>query len=190
MSENPGSNDKSIETLDFIINVLKEHEKNFDNTIDELSTVVEQIRKTTIGLKGKVEESEEKIATLQKGVTNLIGYLSNPSKNASFDVLNQQKAQIQTAPAVSPPAIQDKPTSILRCNQWSDFQDLATRTQKLSFSYAEDEKVFQTNAISGNQMIMYVGALPDLSVILKKWLSGLLNIDEKDILEGYWISPK
>ena len=43
MSENPGSKDKSLETLDFIINVLKEHEMNLDKTIDELSTVVEQI---------------------------------------------------------------------------------------------------------------------------------------------------
>ena len=79
---------------------------------------------------------------------------------------------------------------ILRCNKWSDFQNLAMHPQKLSFSYKEDEKVFQTNAIKENQMIIYEGAIPNFSVILKKWLSGLLNIDEQDILEGSWKSPK
>ena len=38
------------------------------------------------GLKDKVEESEEKIDNLQKEVANLIGYLSNPPKNALLAV--------------------------------------------------------------------------------------------------------
>lgn len=80
MANNPDAKDRSLETLDFIINVLKEHEMNLDNTIDELSTVVEQIDEAIAGLKGKVEGSEEKISNLQKEVTNLIGNLSNAPK--------------------------------------------------------------------------------------------------------------
>ncbi len=183
MAENPGSKDKSLETLDFIINVLKEHEINLDKTIDDLSRVIEQIRDTTAGLKGKVEESEEKINNLQKEVANLIGFLSSAPKKALPAETNQQEPKNQAASVVASTAIQGKPTLILRCNNWSDFQDLAMHAQKLSFSYKEDEKVFQAHAITGNQMITYEGALPNFSIILKKWLSGQLNINDQDILE-------
>ncbi|MGD0450399.1 MAG: DUF948 domain-containing protein [Candidatus Bathyarchaeia archaeon] len=190
MAENPGSKDKSLEILDFIINVLKEHEINLDKTIDDLSTIVEQVGETTVGLRSKVEESEEKINNLQKDVTNLIGCLSSAPKKALPAEESQQEPQIQPAPAVSLAPIPGEPTLILRCNQWSDFQDLAMRAKRLSFNYKEDEKIFQVNAFMGDQMIMYSGALPSLSMILKKWLSRQLDINEPDILEGFLDKPK
>ena len=79
MGETPDSKDKSLEALDFIINVLKQHEQNLDKSIDQLATVVEQIGNTD-ALRGKMETVEEKINNLQKEVTNLIGYLSNDLK--------------------------------------------------------------------------------------------------------------
>ena len=189
MSENPGSKDKSLETLDFIINVLKEHENNLDKTINELSTVVEQTEGAMAELKSKVEESEEKINNLQNDVTNLISYFSHsPMKNLAAEA-KQQEPQIQAAPLASSTVIQVFSTLILRCNKWTDFQDLAMHAQKLSFSYTDDEKGFQVNATNGNQMIMYAGALPNLSIILKKWLSGQLDIKEQDILEGFLDRP-
>ena len=186
MIDNSGSKDKSLETLDFIINVLKEHEKNLDKTIYELSTLVEQIGDTTAGLKNKVEESEEKIDNLQKEIANLIGYLSNPPKKALPAEGSQQEPQIQAAPALSSIIIPGEPSLIVRCNQWSDFQNLAMQAQKLSFSYKEAEKVFEANAIAGNQMmIIYAGVLPNFSIILKKWLSRQLGVNEQDISEGF-----
>ena len=185
MADNSSSNDKSLETLDFIINVLKEHEINLDKTIDELSTVVEPMGDTAAALKSKVEESDEKLNNLQKGIANLIAYMSNNSKKSLPVELKQQESQIEAAPLASLTVSQCKPSSILRCIQWSDFQGLAMHPQKLFFSCKEDEKVFQINAITGNQMITYEGALPTFSIILKKWLSGQLNINEQDILEGF-----
>ena len=66
MSENPGSKDRSLETLDFIINVLKEHEKNLDKYIDELTTVAEQVGNTKDGIKDKVEELRKENETESK----------------------------------------------------------------------------------------------------------------------------
>ena len=189
MADSPGSKDRSLETLDFIINVLKEHEISLDKAINDLSIVVEQIGDTTAGLKGKVQESEKKIDDLQKEVANLIGFLSNASKDALPADVKQQEPQIQATPAASSTIIPVEPTLILSCNQWSDFQDLAKHAQKLSFSYKENEKVFQANALTGNQMIKYEGALPNFSIILKKWLSMQLDVDEQDILEGFLDKP-
>jgi hypothetical protein len=189
MAENPDSKDKSLETLDFIINVLKEHEISLDKTIDELSTIVEQIGDTTDELKSKVDGSEEKINNLQKEVANLIGYLSRTPEKALLSEAKQPQPQIQAAPTVSSTVFQGNPALILHCNQWNDFHDLAMHAQKLFFSYKEDEKVFQYQAIVGNQMIIYEGEIPNFSMILKKWLSGQLDILEHDILEGFFEIP-
>lgn len=190
MADNPGSKDKSFETLDFIINVLKEHEINLDKTTEALSTVVEQIGETIVGLKTKVEESEEKINNLQKDVSCLAGSLSIAPEKALQAEGNQQKPQIQASPAISLAAGENEPTLTFHCTKWSDFEDLAMRAKRLSFSYKEDEKIFQINAFMGNQMIMYSGPLPSFSMILKKWLSQQLDITERDILEGFLDKPK
>lgn len=57
--------DDSLEAVDFIMNVLKEHEKDIDNIIKDLSTVAEQFGKTG-ELTHKVGQVEEKINYLQK----------------------------------------------------------------------------------------------------------------------------
>ena len=82
MAVNSGSKDKSLEALDFIINVLKEHEQTLDKSIEELAIVTEQIGDTADGLKGKVEGIEERINNLEKEVTNLMDKVSSPPKEA------------------------------------------------------------------------------------------------------------
>ena len=82
LAKNPQSKDDALEALDFIVNVLKEHEKDLDKLINELATVTEQIGDSG-ELSGKVEKIEEKIDTLQKEVTNLIGYVSSAPKEAT-----------------------------------------------------------------------------------------------------------
>ena len=179
MAKNPQSKDDSLEALDFIVNVLKEHERDLDKLINELATVTEQLGDTG-ELSGKVEKVEEKISSLQKEVTNLITYVSGSSpKEALPAAAKEQKGQTATFPMVYGGA-----SVILRCKQWEDFQTLAFRAQTLSFSYKEDEKVFQADALKGNQIITYSGALPKFSPILKVWLSKELDVPETNILEG------
>ena len=190
MTKNPQSKDDSLEALDFIVNVLKEHERDLDKLINELATVTEQLGDTG-EISTKVEKVEEKINNLQKEVTNLITYVSsnNPSatKETPSTATKEQTSQAsnqassQSAPA---PAIQGKPSVILRCKQWEDFQNLAFHAQTLSFNYKEDEKVFQADALKGNQIITYCGALPKFSSILKSSLSKQLDMPETNILEG------
>ena len=82
MAKNPQSKDDALEALDFIVNVLKEHEKDLDKLINELATVTEQMGDSS-ELSGKVEKVEGKIDSLQKEVTNLIGALSSAPKQLS-----------------------------------------------------------------------------------------------------------
>jgi hypothetical protein len=167
--------------VDFIVNVLKEHERDLDKLITELGTVTEQLGDTG-ELTGKVEKVEEKINNLQKEVTNLIGYLSTQPKNANPP---QQTAKTEPATQPTPGNIpQNRPPIILKCKQWNDFQNLATQAQNISFSYKETEKTFQADALKGNQLITYSGPLPELSATLKIWLAKQLDVPEPQILEG------
>ena len=76
MSRKPQSKDEALEALDFIVNVLKEHEKDLDKLIGELATVTEALGATS-ELNTKVEKIEERITGLQNEITNLINFISN-----------------------------------------------------------------------------------------------------------------
>jgi hypothetical protein len=175
----PESKDEALEALDFIVNVLKEHERDLDKLINELATVTEQLGDTS-ELTGKVDKIEEKINGLQKEVTNLISYMSGTPKEALPAAAKEKAAE--TAPTTG--VALSTASVILRCRQWEDFQALAVSAQTLSFSYKEEEKIFQADALKGNQIITYSGALPKFSAILKTWLSKQLNIPEPSVLEG------
>jgi hypothetical protein len=179
LDKNPQSKDDALEALDFIVNVLKEHEKDLDKLINELATVTEQMGDTG-ELSAKVEKVETKIDALQKEVTNLIGQISGISKEEFPAAIANEHQPKEVIPNV----VQNGPSVILHCKQWEDFQTLAVKAQTLSFSYKEEEKIFQADALKGNQFITYNGALPKLSSILKTWLSKQFDVPERNILEG------
>ncbi|MGO8807777.1 MAG: hypothetical protein ACLQO7_14505 [Candidatus Bathyarchaeia archaeon] len=180
LAKNPQSKDDSLEALDFIVNVLKEHEKDLDKLINELATVTEQLGDTgDIG--GKVEKVEEKISSLQKEVTNLMSYISGVGPK---EPLPTGAKEMQEAMPTASPVQAGGPSVILRCKQWEDFQNLASQAQTLSFNYKEEDKVFQADALKGNRIITYSGALPKFSQIVKAWLSKELSVPDKSILEG------
>jgi hypothetical protein len=176
MSKKPQSKDEALEALDFIVNVLKEHEKDLDRLISELGTVTEALGETG-ELSLKVEKVEERISGLQNEINSLVSYLSASPRETPVLTPQQKTEVVQTSLIHGPPVI-------LRCKQWEDFQTLAYQAQTLSFMYKEAEKTFQVDALKGNQIIAYSGELPKLAALLKMWLSKQLEIPEKKILEG------
>ena len=177
MSKKPQSKDEALEALDFIVNVLKEHEKDLDKLIHELGTVTEALGETG-ELTCKVEKVEEKINGLQNEINTLVDYLSTSPQETPV-LTSQQKAEVQAE--VAQPSPMHGPPVILRCKQWDDFQTLSFQAQPLSFMYKESEKPFQADALKGNQIITYSGGLPPPPALLKMWLSKQLEIPEKKI---------
>jgi len=190
MSRKIPSKDEALEALDFIVNVLKEHEKDLDRLINELGTITERMGDTG-ELSGKVEKVEERLSTLQNEITNLITHLS-----ASREQLPTPQQALHTPAQISPPPLSTSrtqdlevketrgPPVILRCKIWEDFQNVASQAQTLSFMYREQEKLFQVDAVKDNQIITYSGPLPKETSLLKIWLSKQLDVPEKKILEG------
>jgi hypothetical protein len=187
MAKNSGSEDKSFEALDFLINVLKKHEQILDKSIQELATLTEYLEYKN-SLYSKVENAEEKINILQKEVTNIISDLPNVPKEASQ--AEEKKQAPEATPTLSLEPVQSGLTLFLNCKNWGDFTALAMGAQILSFSYKENEQTLQAYAFKGKQIVKYTGALPSFTMILKTWLSRQLNIAETNIIEGFWDRPE
>ena len=176
MSKKPQSKDEALEALDFIVNVLKEHEKDLDRLISQLGTVTDALGETG-EISCKVEKVEERISGLQNEITSLVSYLSTSPRETPVLTPEQKTEVVQASVMHGPPVI-------LRCKQWEDFQTLSFQAQTLSFMYKDAEKTFQADALKGNQIITYSGELPKLTALLKMWLSKQLEVPEKKILEG------
>ena len=71
MSEKSPSKDEALEALDFIVNVLKEHEKDLDRLVSELGSVAGQLGDSG-ELNGKVKKIEDKLNGLQGDVGSLV----------------------------------------------------------------------------------------------------------------------
>jgi hypothetical protein len=178
MSKKSPSKDDALEALDFIINVLREHEKDLDRLIKELGKITEKLGETG-ELSEKIESIGNRLSDLQNEIANLISHLStlqiSPEIVKGIPPTQQiQKVYVETQP----------PPVILRCKHWEDFQMLACQAQALSFLYKEAEKAFQVDALKNNKIITYSGELPDPTALLKSWLSKRLNVPEEKILEG------
>src|SRR5512136_2486762 len=98
MSRKPQSKDEALEALDFIVNVLKEHEKDLDRLISELGTVTDQLGETG-ELSGKVERVEEKIGNLQNEVTNLLSFITK-SRKEQLPIIANVEPKNQVSPVL------------------------------------------------------------------------------------------
>jgi len=164
MERKPSKND-ALEALDFIINVLKEHEKDLDRLIGQLGTITESLGESG-ELTVKIEKIEDRITSLQDEITNMMKYLS-------------------TAPRDSPsrtPTVVSTPVTV-KCKQWDDFKILAAGAETVSYIFKE-EGTFQADALTNGRIVSYTGEFPQNSALLKMWLSKELHVAEEVVFEG------
>ena len=190
MNKKP-SKDDALEALDFIINVLKEHEKDLDRLINELGVITEKI-----GDKGesaeKIERVEQRLSLIQTELTELIKFLSIPGGKPPA-ALEQAQKELQAVQAKAAeahaqtqaqPSFTRGPPVIVRCKQWEDFKLLATGADTVSFLYKDSEKTFQADALKNGRVLTFNGALPENIKLLKIWLARELETQEGRIFEG------
>jgi uncharacterized coiled-coil protein SlyX len=157
--------DDSLEALDFIINVLKEHEKDLDRLISQLGITTETLGETG-EITGKIEKLEDRLRSLQDEITNMV----------------KQTGKGGT-PKASPPH-PHATTVTIRCKQWEDFKNLAAGAETVTFLFKEGENSFQADALKNGRVLSYTGEFPQNSLLLKLWLSKELEVSEKAIFEG------
>lgn len=161
MERKPSKNE-ALEALDFIINVLKEHEKDLDRLISQLGIITESLGETG-EITGKIEKIEDRITTLQGEITNLIKCLAAPRDSPSY---------AHGAPV------------IVKCRHWEDFKNLAEGAESVSYLLKEAEKSFQADALIKGRVVSYTGEFPQNGALLRLWLSRELDVAEEDVFEG------
>ena len=183
MSDKRPSKDEALEALDFIVSVLKEHEKDLDRLISELGTVTEKMGETG-EFNGRLEKVEQRLNGLQSEITNLITYLSG-SHGAQM-VPSSQPVNVSVPQRQETATFRELhgPPLIVRCKEWEDFASMASGAQTVSFMYREFDKTFQVDAIKDNQIVTYSGEVPKPSLLLRSWLSKQLSIPERKAVEG------
>ena len=166
MAKKP-SRDDALEALDFIINVLREHEKDLDRLIKELGEITERLGNS----EELSEKIEERLASIQNEIANVVNYVSAERKPVE-PVEIERQVQIKGSPV------------IIRCRQWEDFRTLASGAEIVSFSYKETDRSFQVGALRNGKVIIYSGELPMDDELLRIWLSKELGVDVNKIFEG------
>jgi len=179
MAKKPPSKDEALEALDFIINVLREHEKDLDRLIGELGTITSSVGKTG-EMADKIEKVEERLSTLQNEITGLIGMLSTSPRTTAVTPIPTTTIAAVPTPMSSPKG----PPVIVRCKQWEDFKTLAKGADTVSFLFRETEKGFQADALKNGRVLTYSGELPKDAKLLKLWLARELSVEEGNIFEG------
>jgi hypothetical protein len=160
--ERKPSKDEALETLDFIINVLKEHEKDLDHLVGQLGIITESLGETG-EISSKIEKIEDHLSSLQAEIANLISYRGAPRVGQS----QGNGCRV-----------------IVTCRQWQEFKNLAEGAETVSYLFKEAEKSFQADALKKGRVVSYSGDLPQNAFLLKLWLSKELGVAEKDIFEG------
>ena len=159
--ERPNKNE-SFEALDFIINVLKEHEKDLDRLIKELGEVIDKFGQSG-ELSNKIEKIDDRLSSIQGEVAGIIKKLSSPKELS----------------------LQARGTPItVECKQWEDFKVMAKGADTVSFIFKEAEKSFQTGALKEGRVLTYNGVFPLNYKLLKFWLAGELAVPEESVFEG------
>jgi len=162
LAKKPNRND-ALEALDFIINVLKEHEKDLDRLIGELGKIAGRFGQAG-EVPTKITRVEERLESLQSEVASLIKELSSPKEVSQFGMRG--------------------PPVIVRCKQWEDFKVLAKGAETVSFLFKEAEKSFQADALKEGRVLTYNGEFPRDSRLLKFWLARELGVSEESVFEG------
>jgi len=189
LSRKPKRKDEALEAIDFIVNVLKQHEKDLDRLISQLAKITNQITKKG-ELPTRIETMEQQLTTLQTEINNLIRLLSATKEiptPAQAPAPTPQPTE-QPPPTAPPPPPQPTytrgPPVIVRCKKWQDFKTLAQKAETVSFLYKETEKTFQADALKQNRVYTYNGETPKDNVLLKNWLAKELQIEEEKVFEG------
>ena len=163
MDGKPNKNE-ALEALDFIINVLKEHEKDLDRLVSQLGIITESLGETG-EISGKFEKIEDHITTLQSEIKNLTNCLALPrdTSSPSYTATNPVNA---------------------KCRKWEDFKTMAASAQTVSFLFQTSENTFQANALKDGKVVSFKGEFPHNASLLKLWLSRELDVAEEVIFEG------
>jgi hypothetical protein len=153
------------ETLDLILNNLREFERDFQRLIGQFQKISDSSNLSE-DMTEKFKDAKKRLLSVQRDISNVVESLpaSAPTISATTSVMG--------------------PPIIIRCKNWIDFKLQASKADNISFLYREEEKAFQVDAVKGSRVYTYSGQLPNGEGLLRTWLSSELGTKESQVSEG------
>ena len=154
-NKNPGS-------LDFIENSLNENSKDLRELSNEIRAISQQLK--------DINELKAVILRLSDLLSQSISQRGGVTELEKNSTMSDRK--------ISSTNIEVTPTNeylVVKCANWADFEACAMGVQQVVFAIRESDKVFEADAVKGNQIIAYIGKVPEVSELLKVWLSTKLG---------------
>jgi len=159
----------SSETLDSILNNLREFERDFKRLISQFQKIGDSSRLSG-EIAEKFESAKKRLYSIQREISNVVE--SVPASDATTSATTSTMTSVLG------------PTIIIRCKNWEDFKLQASNADNISFLYREEEKAFQVDAVKGSRVYTYSGQLPNGAVMLRMWLSKEVGTEASRVLEG------
>jgi hypothetical protein len=154
-NKNPGS-------LDFIENSLNENSKDLRELNSEIQEISQQLKD---------------VNELKAAISRLSDLLSQSMSQRGSET-EMKKTSDTPDHKMSPTTIEATTTSdyfVVKCTNWEDFEAHAKGVQQVVFAIRESDRVFEADAVKGNQIIAYIGKVPEVNELLKVWLSSKLG---------------
>ena len=154
-NKNPGS-------LDFIENSLNENSKDLRGLSNEIRAISQQLK--------DVNELKADILRLSDLLSQSISQRGGETELEKNSAMSDRK--------MSSTKIEEAPTSeylVVKCANWADFETYAKGVQQVVFAIRQSDGMFEADAVKGNQIIAYIGKVPEVSELLKVWLSTKLG---------------
>jgi hypothetical protein len=157
------------ETVDLILNNLREFERDFRRLIGQFQKIGDSSRLSN-DMAEKFKDARKRLLSVQRDLSNVVESLPASAPMTS--------ATTRLATSVTGPPV------IIRCKNWEDFKVQASDADNISFLYREEEKTFQVDAVKGSRVYTYSGQLPNGVGLLRTWLSSELGTRENQVSEG------
>jgi hypothetical protein len=148
-NKNPGS-------LDFIENSLSENSKDLKELTDEMREITQHLKDIT-ELKTAVNRLSD---SLNQSKPQNIAEMQNKPGMADAEMSS-------TTPELAP----IKTNFVVKCMNWEEFESYAKGAPQVVFTIRESDRMFEADAVKENQIIAYIGKIPEFNELLKVWLN-------------------
>jgi hypothetical protein len=169
---------KNNENQKKILNSLMLLQHFLENRLSNIADAVDSKNETT---------SERTIAEIQTLQTDIKTLLAQMKK-----IENTPKTQNTPNSILLPPTQTNIPFTqtninqmqIIRFKTWSEFQIFASKHEFSAYTYRDSDRLFEINAVKDNQLLVYIGETPNVTAMLRSWLSNQLGVNQDKIVEG------
>jgi hypothetical protein len=188
----PRSNPNQDQPNEIILEAINKNNENQKKILNSLMLLQHFLENRLSNIADSVDSKNEtnsertiaEIQTLQTDVKTLLAQMKKMENTPKTQ--NTQNSMLQPPTQTNMPFTQANinQMQIIRFKTWSEFQIFASKHEFSAYTYRDSDKLFEINAVKDNQLLVYIGDTPNVTAMLRSWLSNQLGVNQDKIVEG------